>query len=562
MKAINIRIRDAGRNLSLFFHTLRYLKVKQLGYQLYYRVRLPVRPGSVSKPILRGVINDWLGAFYLDSATSDGETFEFLGQVSRLDGDWNSTEFSKLWLYNLHYQDYLNTKDACFNCQLGMQMVDAWILGNPPISGNGWEPYCLSLRIVNWVKFFSRIGPGQLREEWLESLAVQADALEQQLEFHILANHLLSNAKALVFVGSYLGGGQGNRWLEIGLELLDREFSEQFLKDGAHYERSPMYQGTLLWDIADLIMLARQTQLSGLKLRLADWQKLFCVGLDWMISMSHPDGGISFFNDAAFGIAPDIEALRRYAALLDLPIIDQGFPDKVCGKLLQESGYGVVEWPEKHYLLADIAPLGPDYQPGHAHADTLSCELSLYGYRVLVNSGISEYGEGTERHRQRSTAAHNTVEVDGKNSSEVWSGFRVARRARPCGVSLEIDAGQVVIEGNHDGYMRLPGKVKHRRRWEAGGSYLEVQDYLCGDYETAVAHWHFHPAVIIEQEDESSFIVVLPGGERVRVNIEVGIVSLQGSTWHPEFGVSVPNRKLLVASQNSKMILRIDWRAR
>ena len=88
-------------------------------------------------------------------------------------------------------------------------------------------------------------------------------------------------------------------------------------------------------------------------------------------------------------------------------------------------------------LLIDVAPIGPDYLPGHAHADTLSYELSLYGKRVLVNSGTSRYGSGPKRDWERSTAAHNTVEVDGQSSSETWSGFRVARRAYPFDVLVE-----------------------------------------------------------------------------------------------------------------------------
>ncbi len=59
--------------------------------------------------------------------------------------------------------------------------------------------------------------------------------------------------------------------------------------------------------------------------------------------------------------------------------------------------------------LCDCAPVGPDYLPAHAHADTLSFELSLCGRRLLVNSGTSQYGTDGERQRQRGTAAHNSV---------------------------------------------------------------------------------------------------------------------------------------------------------
>jgi uncharacterized heparinase superfamily protein len=63
----------------------------------------------------------------------------------------------------------------------------------------------------------------------------------------------------------------------------------------------------------------------------------------------------------------------------------------------------------KAVALLDVAPIGPDYQPGHAHADTLSFELSLFGQRLLVNSGTSEYEISPVRQYERSTKAHNTV---------------------------------------------------------------------------------------------------------------------------------------------------------
>jgi len=100
---------------------------------------------------------------------------------------------------------------------------------------------------------------------------------------------------------------------------------------------------------------------------------------------------------------------------------------------LSDSGYIRIQSGDAVALL-DVAPIGPDYLAGHGHADTLSFELSLFGQRCIVNPGVSRYGTGAERLRQRGTAAHSTVAVDGQNSSEVWGGFRVARRARPLGL--------------------------------------------------------------------------------------------------------------------------------
>lgn len=546
------------KRFSLLLHTIRYLKVSQLTYQVYYRIRTP-RLRKLPTPMLRGELNSWPGASFLEPSTHDGKTFSFLGQTSRFDGNWNNPEFPKLWLYNLHYQDDLNAKGAEDREELCARMVNVWIAGNPPLYGNGWEPYCLSLRIINWVKFFSRLSPGQVRAEWLNSLALHADVLEQQLEFHILANHLFANAKALVFVGCYLGGEQGDRWLHKGLKLLDQEIPEQFLADGAHYERSPMYQGILLWDLADLVVLGTTSRLPELKHRLGDWQERFEKGLRWLKAMSHPDGKISFFNDATFGIAPAVADLERYVTELGLAVSRDDKTLAIRGTLLQPSGYGIVDWAKDHRLLIDVAPVGPDYQPGHAHADSLSCELSLFGQRVLVNSGISQYGEDAERHRQRSTAAHNTVEVDGQNSSEVWAGFRVARRAKPREVSLSDLSGEVELSGSHDGYRRLAGRVIHKRVWRARAENLDVTDMLLGDFEEAVAHWHLHPDLAVESIGESRFRIVLSEGQVVVFEIDGGVARLESGTWHPGFGVSQKNQKLLVTFTGRKITIRISW---
>src|SRR5690606_9360255 len=247
------------------------------------------------------------------------------------------------------------------------EIINVWIAGNPPMTGNGWEPYCLSLRIVNWVKFFSRLDEAELKQEWLRSLALQARALEHQLEYHILANHLFANAKALVFAGVFLGGEDGERWLKKGLRLLEAEVHEQFLADGAHYERSPMYQGTLLWDLADLLMLVKQSGVEPLRLHVPLWERTLAQGIDWLRDLSHPDGEISFFNDATFGIAPTLADLEAYARQLNVSLSNAKATDDLEGRILLPSGFGVVDWPGQHRLLVDVAPVGPDYQPGHAH---------------------------------------------------------------------------------------------------------------------------------------------------------------------------------------------------
>lgn len=546
------------RRLLLLVNTIRYLKVKQLYYQLYYRFSKRTLNQDV-EPVLRRRLSAWPEGSYQESPTSDGVSYDFLGESARLQDDWNSPSFSKLWLYNLHYQDALSSRGATDRSELNCALVNGWISGNPPMTGNGWEPYCLSLRIVNWVKFFSRLDEAELKQEWLRSLALQARALEHQLEYHILANHLFANAKALVFAGVFLGGEDGERWLKKGLRLLEAEVHEQFLADGAHYERSPMYQGTLLWDLADLLMLVKQSGVEPLRLHVPLWERTLAQGIDWLRDLSHPDGEISFFNDATFGIAPTLADLEAYARQLNVSLSNAKATDDLEGRILLPSGFGVVDWPGQHRLLVDVAPVGPDYQPGHAHADTLSCELSLFGQRLLVNSGISQYGEDAERHRQRSTPAHNTVAVEGENSSEVWAGFRVARRARPFGVDLVKGDGEVTLTACHDGYRRLPGKVTHSRKWHAQAQQLLIEDQLTGRFNSAIAYWHFHPDIKVSKVNDSHFIAEMPQGQSVDLLIDGGTAILQDGVWHPGFGKSVPNKHLEIRFQEAKLLTLIKW---
>mgnify|MGYP005841057345 CR=1 FL=1 len=547
--------------IALLFNTIRYLKWQQIYYRLYYRIRKP-KIGHIDNPVLRGCFSGWHGEAFLKPATSDGVCFTFLGESAVLHNEWNSSQFSKLWLYNLHYQDDLNAAGAENFSELHVDLIERWINANPPLSGNGWEPYCLSLRLVNWVKWFARQPDSALKEKWLHSMAVQTKVLEQRLEYHVQGNHLFANAKALVFVGCYLGGKQGDHWLSKGLNLLDREVVKQFLPDGAHFELSPMYHATLLWDMCDLIQLQQQTRLPCLCEREHLWCGVVVKGIKWLRCMVHPDGDLAFFNDTTFGISPTLKQLEGYAGKLaclpehskkntsNLPSISH----------LEDSGYITLDWNEDCRAIIDAAQVGPDYQPGHAHADTLSFELSLFGQRVFVNSGISQYGEDAVRHYQRSTAAHNTVEVDGKNSSEVWAGFRVARRARPFDIKVEGSSYRVCISASHDGYLRLPGKVLTKRELLLEKGVIQVIDELSGKWSKAVSRFYCHPDISVNQFNKNEVLLTLPQGQVVCFRAEgASELHVVERSWHPAFGLSTSNSCIEAVFSGAKLVSRIDY---
>ena len=99
---------------------------------------------------------------------------------------------------------------------------------------------------------------------------------------------------------------------------------------------------------------------------------------------------------------------------------------------------------------------------------------------MIVNGGTSTYDRSPQRHLKRSTRSHSTVEINGENSSEVWDGFRVARRARPFGIHVARDEEFVRITAADDGYRRLPERAVHKRSWIFVDQNLTVTDEIMG----------------------------------------------------------------------------------
>ena len=524
--------------------------------QFYGRVinRLRIfQSASTTVSMRRPVTGKWVAPARKQASFSGDGQPTFLNQTGKLENpaDWHAPDASRLWLYNLHYFDDLNARAAQKRRSLHCDLVQRWIDENPPFHGTGWEPYPCSLRIVNWSKW--ALAGNKLESDWQESLALQAAWLIKSIEWHLLGNHLFANAKALVFAGLFFEGKDARRWLGKGLDILEREIPEQILAGGGHFERSPMYHAIVTEDILDLIN-ATQAWPGVVSAEDAEnWRSVARRMLSWTALMRHPDGKIALFNDSAFGIAPDPGELFEYANRLS---IDFSLPSGPI-QYFDASGYVRSDIGDA-VLFADVGEIGPDYLPGHAHADTLSFELSLFGDRWFVDTGCSTYEVCDERLRQRGTAAHNTVIVDNENSSEVWSSFRVARRAKPMHVSTQLRSAKAVISAAHDGYKRLKGKVIHHRCFELSDSKLEIKDRLDGRYATADANFLLHPDIEVLQTAEA---IVMRRGERVaRLCVDGGRPEILDSTWHPEFGLSIPAKRIKVSFMQPTLTTTITWR--
>ena len=526
---------DAGLRL---LRTIRPLRAMQIVAQV--RHRLPKRypgPGRILETLEIRWRPGEFPAPTVERANAEAEILSgrlsFVGRTETVGFPpaWDGGDRPRLWRYNLHYHEFLwrlDYRDA-------RTVVLDWISGHPPRAGQtGWEAYPISLRLVNWCTlFFGRHVARTLDDEafaqalWM-SIRDQARHLERNIEWHLMANHLLENAVSLAVVGSCFGHPEADRWLKKGRALLERELPEQVLADGGHVERSPMYQCRVLHDLR-VLMATREPSLAAL----VEPYVMPATGV--LRAMTHPDGDIALLNDSALGVYP--------------------MPDPVAPAAgpfaLHETGYYGAQNDDGDYVICDAGPLGPDYQPGHGHADLFSFELSLGGSRVVVDSGVSTYEPGTVRDFCRSTRAHNTVEIGGTDQAELWGAFRVGRRPVPTGIEWRASPSRFTLSAEHRGYAHLSGSPRHRRRFEWHGlGALTITDEVSATRPVdAVTRLHLHPECQVEGFTDGGCALRFAGG-----SADVSWEGWQGaelteSTYCPRFGVETANACLALSSR-------------
>lgn len=514
---------------------------------------------------------------------------------------WNPQGTARLWRYNLHYFDYALDLGVLANwrgdTKAGFtlkRLMAEWIESNPVGNGVGWHSYPLARRIVNWIQAAS-LASGQIdwdgsgfRKAWYQSLYQQTRFLEDHLEFDLSGNHLLADAKALVFAGIFFGNKAGARWCKVGLRLLWDGLQEQILEDGGHYERSPMYQSIVLQDYLEIVHVLRINNRP-----IPSWvpDRLTRMA-DFLFSILHPDGEIPLFADSAFGIAyepRDILAAAEH--LLDHPgrwavatpgpfsslvnVPSAGTPGGsayVAQTSLPATGYfSLLNGEQGDKLIVDGKPMGPDHLPAHGHCSLFSYELSIAGARFIVDSGVQEYEAGPWRDFWRSTRAHNSLTVDGAEQSEIWASFRVGGRTRLKGFSYSQEPTSALFVGMHRGFVGQKEPTPNRRfiialperRW------VVVDEVFGTGHHTIQSFVHFAPHVKCEVGGTFASLRTAVCEMRLyplfeNTSAEAKIACVKGQMepiqgWYaPEFGKAFPN-PVLEISLHSTLPARVGY---
>lgn len=483
------------RQAKLYFFTLTSLKREQIFYRVAYSIKRKflknrlVTPKQEIKGLPKLVFDSGI---YSQFSYSKPSTFTFLNSTKKFEDniDWNAAGETKLWNYNLNYFEFLLQKDL--SEKEGLALIHDYIKNINNVE-NGLDAYPTSLRLINWIKFLAihKIDDPEA-SKYINSQAIH---LSSNIEFHVLGNHLLENGFGLLFSSFYL---RSPRMLRLAESLIIRELKEEILPDGGHFERSVMYHQIILFRILDSLNLILNNKWEVISESFIQILKEKAkMMLAWLDNITFTNNFQPLFNDSAVGVAPTYLDLLLYAKRLNLSW------DPIP---LTSSGYRYFK--KKNYeICLDIGEIGPSYVPGHAHSDTFSFIMNIKKTPFIVDTGTSTYENSSRRIYERSTEAHNTVTIGKQDQSEVWSSFRVGRKAH----IIQLQEEENYVKATHNGYKRL-GNILHTREFSLGDSSIKISDKIQNSFQAqpCTAYFHVHGDVKLEETRESEIFFSHP----------------------------------------------------
>jgi hypothetical protein len=430
--------------------------------------------------------------------------------------------------------------------------LDSWLIACPYAMGPNWASALeAAIRLINWsiawqliggaaCKAFDAAPYGDLRLRWLRSAYQHAEFVRGWLSLHSSANnHLIGEAAGLFIAGlTWPHWKRAGHWTRTGKAILEREALAQNAPDGVNREQAVSYQRFVL-DFLVFCLLAGRANgkpFSG------EYAARIESMLDYLASIMDAGGNVPQFGDADDGHMARLSQEERFCpyrsllatgALLfgrgDFKLKAGALDDKTRWLLgpradaqyagldarrtrlpprqaFPEGGYYVLgcdfDSAAEIRLVADAGPLGYRSIAAHGHADALSFTLSAGGREFLIDPGTYAYHtQGAWREYFRGTAAHNTLRIDGQDQSVQGGNFLWLKKAN-AGCSLWLSSAEKdCFEGWHDGYLRLPDAVKHRRliMLDKAAARIVVEDCLEMAEDHAVElFFHCHEDALVK----------------------------------------------------------------
>jgi len=524
------------------FNRLRCMSVAEVAHRAG---RALVRPRLAPRsPHADGVTFARPGAPDLDAA----ERAALLQEAASIDGgrvplfachavdvatppDWNvmldPADVKYTWELNRHLhlvrlaQAWALTGEARWHASVTAQLR-SWLAQCPPAAGPNWKSGLeLGIRLINWSLIWQLL-QGQvdagLRAAWLASIRAHCIRIAARLSRHSSANNHLIGELAGWYVAActWPCWPESPAWRARAQRELEEQVQVQFHADGVHREQAFAYHVFC----CDFLLLAGMLgQASGAPFSHAYW-----TCLQRARDFTHAAGSVAGnVGDADDGCVWRLGASGAHW-------LRHLFPGPPPPAISAQAPWA---WPQAGYYLfgqrgrvqglVDCGPLGYLGIAAHGHADALSVTLNIDGAPVLVDSGTHAYWRAVRwRDYFRGTSAHNTVRVDGLDQSVGGGRFLWLKKAHARLDAAPFSSTDFFLAASHDGYMRLPDPVRHRRSVRFADNTLVVRDQIVGHrVHRSEVFWHFAP-----------HLAVRLAGQGVSVRTDRYTLTLQASCGH------------------------------
>lgn len=540
-------------------------------FDRFYEARVPsdptVEPAAIAQntATLRSCLDESTRSEYRTRTREAAEGAPtFLNRTLRIadgtDVNWYDDRFDDLpidWQLKLYaFQPlawfYSGFDENADNISELSAIFDGWIqdwiessqIGRPRYLRRTWTPWAVSLRILHFSRYLAREKRDDnggfersLRQEIYKNVLFLCNHIERDIG----GNHLIENGAALVVAGVLFGN---RSWVDTGNAILVETGTRQYLNDGCHSERSPMYHILTLTrylTVCHLLELSNQSVPDELRTVTKE-------ATAFLQYLRPPDGRMPLLNDAVYDQALRLDECLRYADKIGIGN-DGGTKEQTVlsrdTQKKQSSGY---HWLRNDAggMLVDGGHVGPPHLPGHSHSDTLNILLWLDNQAVVTDTGTFGYTNDSYRQYARGVKGHNTVQVGDKEPIALDGKYLMGPRPEP---STRVETGSVsLFEGR---YKALPYGEKsyvHHRSVYTGDEWWTVWDTVSDHGDSSVrGRLHLHPDIDPSLESTDRVRLEIGSGDSVAFLHPLGNTrfSVTSGWYFPKFGAAT-NRPVLI----------------